>query len=645
MLQVIGNLSERGLAFFLDRDLKYELVQNSQIHIDQDDSVELFIGLKHRYEGDMRYGKIIFLEENCLAFSVDLIEEVQGEAFRNFDNIENIELEVEFDVHAFLRNLLIGLMDKQFYHVLEFISNGHMNTSAKCFWLCACEPDRRKIVDCEGGSCGKDIFGEDIPKWKFKPDGWWGQEELPPGGYYNFLTEYFYENGGEPDRVRFFEQWMYHSDITRMLTNKYLDNGYKSYESMHHLGSHNVSFNYINDIYPEQTELMDYRWKYGGYDITWLEYKLKKTYVYKTFQDWYVGKLSPPEKLYTFMADEMTVRGHTDIAKTNTRAIFYRDEHILEELLGPKECLDYDNDGFCTLARYGELNIIDNDADFVEMFGTTVWFISAEDYIDNLTAISEWPEGEVPEHQFKVMYDYSFEALPEAYINGSEYRALCETPHGIHPTNAFYSVEHSDGKIGGKYIYRNAYGNEHRYFMRFRDFLSEQGWTIDDFMDIYPLQMLDREYEIMHNATTSTHFINRDFSEFYDKNHKAPFDGIEHYTPLIPTFDPKLTGQENVLAVSVEKRKVMVDEYGVETIVDIDGESILPGDFTTSINKDEFVSDISIDNSLRAFISDYMRVRIKIKFDGTYPTTQEVKLRISASDFTYLQTREFKYYE
>jgi hypothetical protein len=134
----------------------------------------------------------------------------------------------------------------------------------------------------------------------------------------------------------------------------------------------------------------------------------------------------------------------------------------------------------------------------------------------------------------------------------------------------------------------------------------------------------------------------KDFSEFYDKNHKAPFDGIEYYIPMIPAFDP-LSADD--AGIEISKRRVEIDQNGAETIVDSGTESVNSGDFTASIDKDEFISNVSIRNSLRIFVSDYMRIRVKITLNDLYPTTNVVKMRVSASDFTYLNIREFEYYE
>lgn len=618
MLKVIGDLSERGIGFFHDREFKYEIVQNSEINVSKGGEVELFVGIKHRYGGNKRYGKILILEENYLAFMVDLVEESQGEFFRNFDNIESIEMNVEFDEHAFLRNMLIGMMDKQFYHVLEFISKPHMFNEIESLYSCGCEPERRVFVDCENPLCRPNASTGKGGVWRFFPSGWWGQEDKYPNGQYLFFRDYFYDIGGEPDRDSVFEQWIYHDDIKRMNTNKYLDSGF-------------VGYNYVNNIYPEQESIMNYRWRYGGYDVTWLEYRLNKTYVYNTFNSWYDGNGYGNTSKLIIEADEQTVKGHTDLAKTDTKYMYNREEHILSELLGPRECVFMDEYNNCLSYRYGEiLPITQEDV-----------YIWGEDYTQTILS-DNWPDSEVPENRFIVLQNDSFVNLSSTYINSGTFFNLMNHPHSISAADAFFSVEHSDGKIGGRYIYNNGLGNEHRYFMPFRSFLIEQGWSIDDFMSIYSSLMSERKYELREGVSVGTNMRIHDFSEFYDKNHKAPFDGIRFYIPLIPTYSPDTSASVDFIA---GKSVVNISQNGEETISPSDSEYITPGQFDMPINKDEFISSIEIPKSMRVLISDYMKIRINIKFKDIFSTVHETKLRISGTDFTYLSEREFEYYE
>lgn len=621
MLRAIEDLTTNGVALFHDEGLKYEIANDSHVDITKNDELEFYIAIKHRQEGDKRYGMILHLEEEFLSFGIDLVEMNQGIPFRNYDNIDSIETEVIFDDFGFMRNLLLGMMDKQVYHVLEFISRYHMHRNTDWFKMCACEPDRRTQVSCDTANCGRDI-----PVWRFNPDGWWGQNTKPPSGYYNFLTDYFMEPGGE-QRESIFNQFIYNEDVVRIITNQYLDHGYTGYTNANG-DSTVVCFNYINNIYPEQTAIMNYRWRYGGYDVSWLEYRINKTFVYNTMRSWYKG--SRAVTTYHYIADEMTVRGHTDIAKTETRRIFERDEHILEELLGPKHCISYGDQGRCTMYGYGDFLPESSEE-------RNLW----DDAIIN---DKPWPPGELPEHSFVTIYNPGFESMGESYINSQAYRAIAEGYTGVSPADAFYAIEHSHGKIGGKYVFKDGTGNEHRYFMRFEDFLSEQGWSLDDFMSIYSAPISDRRRELRKSMiTSSAPYRVCDFSEFYDKNHKAPFDGIYHYIPIIPTMNPDLGGSGMQHGTKVSKKKVIINQSGEETIVDLGDEPVQDGAFTLPINKDEFIYDVRTENALRVLVSDFMKIRVKISFKDRFPTLNQTNIRISTSDFTYMQLREFDY--
>jgi len=598
MLSVVGNLSEKGLSFFKDPDLRYELHQDDEIDIASGSTAEFYVGVKHRVENQYRYGKILNLEENSFSFMLDFIEEEQGSQFRNYDNIESISIETTFDARGFLKNMLLDKMDWQFYQVLDFISKDHIiGNPRQVFKTCAAIPDLVKPCSCGGSEC-QEIF---------EPDGWWGQEEWPPSGYYNFFTDYFYAPGGE-DRTSIYDQWRAHQKVNTLRTYTYIHSGFKG----------DKDYNYINDIYPEQTELMDYRWRYGGYDVTWLEYRLNKTYVLKTFTDWYSGPRAVP---FNFVADEITVKGFTDIAKTDTRYIFERDEHILEELLGPRHCIAWDDDGNCTTVAYGDFLPLEDDPEN----GISLWDAPPE---------SDWPSGEVPEHNFNIIYNPQFESYTDEYIQGDIFKQICFT-QGLSPTDAFYAVEYSNGKIGGQTIFDNGRGNEYRYFISFRDFLKEQGWTVDDFMNIYAKEIGDRVDDLTEAVTKNTHVQPVDFSEFYDKNHKAPFDNIQFYTPMIPNLGG---------TVRVDKREVLIDQDGNETFSDVKSEQLLDGQFLASIDQSEFVYAVAVSKSLRTFISDYTKIKLVVNFKTSFATTTKVKLRVSTSDFTYLNEREFRYY-
>ena len=604
MLSLVGNLSEKGLSFFQDQELRYELYQDSEVDIIQGSTAELFIGVNHRTENNKRYGKILSLEENVFSFMVDVVEEVEGTYFRNYDNIESITMETIYDSRGFLRNILSGMMSNQVFEVFEFITRDHISREL-AFQICANE-DETRILSC------RNEYSHSV----FSPDGWWGSYDTwPPSEYYNFYTDFFYDKNEDDDRISIYDQWRSNEVVNKIIIAKYIYNGFHGY-------------NYINNVYPEQTEIIDYRWHYGGYDITWNEYKVNTTYIHNTFRGWYGSISGDP---YFFIADEKTVKGYTDIAKTNTRRIFERDEHILEELLGPKECVSEVLP--CRTWQYGNI-----EKEIILDTRTELWLDGEDGFIDDENI---WPEDELAENNFVVYYSPWFESLSKDYVNSQEFNNLAlDLDSGlnyINDINALYSIELFDGKIGNQFVYNKGLGNEHRYFMSFKQFLSEQGWSLDDFMLVYDEFIALRIAELEFAVVKDTHLHNKDYSEFYDKNHKAPFDGINFYTPMIPTL--KTGGTDG--SIRLDKRTISIDEFGNEIFSDIDSVLYPSGSFTASINKDEFVYSVAVLNSLRTIISDFMRIKMTITFKDNYPTSPFLKLRVSASDFTFLNEREF----
>lgn len=575
MLKEVGDLYAKGFTFFLDENFTHEIKQNTFTNIDYGESIDLYIGLKYRTENDYRYGKIISLEENFPAIMVDMIKEDQDQVFRNYDNIDSIEFSTTFDARGFLKNLLISQMNWQYWQIIEFIQKQHMagGKVTDIFKTCINQYNRT-LVSCS------DENGDTLSV--FPPD------NISSTVTYDFYTDYFYEAGDT--RVSWYEQWRSNFDVNRAYSISYAQHGSSGY-------------NFVNDVYPEQPSIMNSRWKYGGYDVEWQEYNVNQTFVYNTFMSWYGGhggNISP------FVADEKTVVTLTDIAKTSTRYIFERDEHILIDFLGPRECISRDEQGHCSGYGYGTAS-----------YGNI-----------------EEPPGELGENDFQVIYNSTFEGHSNAYVQGSAYDPL--THHSINGVDAFYAVEAFNGKIGGQYVYKNGMGNEYRYFMSFRSFLEEQGWTLDDFMNIYSSDINARIAELTEAVTNTASIKNSDFTEFYDKNHKAPFDGINYYVPLIPSLDNQ--------GINISKRRVDIDEYGHESFVDLPVEILPSGSMVTGINKDEFVAHVSVPSAIRVFISNYMKIKMTIKFKSTFFTARQVKLRLSTSDFTYLKEREFRYY-
>lgn len=758
-MTAIGNLSEKGISFFLDRSLKYELVQNAIVNMKSSDSIEFFISSRYSAGTEYRIGKIFILEEEYRAFLIDLVKESNGHIFRSYDAVESLSLDVEFDAYRFVRNLLLSVKNYQFFNVLELLTRGIV-ASANGYKTCV-YGDTNRIIECSRQK-KREIF---------EPNGGWDSI-----GEYNFFRDFFLTEKDGQDSL--WNQWRGNSEVLNAITRYYIDHGF---EKRPENALFNGSYNYYNNIYPEQTELLDYRWHENGYSISQHEIKVNKTFIYKTFRDWYNGSASdlevplipildsnddwggelwsssnccnddiymlydgvvstspgqnefvvngarngyvgigflypvimskltvnvgnhqysgsdapsyvsiyarnentgwvklascpgqcvpidgrvktielPAENAYRYYefrwqstrswgwsrisnmqwyaapaqesnfeyyADEKTVKYFTDIAKTELQNIFKRDEHILIDLLGPLECVRVNSDNECVKYAYG--------GEASSPSPGTPWDMpSPEDII--ATALP----GDWPENSFLVVKPSMFANVSFKLATSDAFRETVYSV-GLTAEDAFYSVFYFNGVVGGQHVYNNAIGNEYRYAMPFKSFLDEQGWTIDDFMDIYS-DHIDEFVSDLYDAITENVEINpKDFCEFYDVNHRSPFDGIYVYIPKIPTVEipngvsPRIT---------VRKKKAVSDEYGNITILDSDT-IILQGDqVDIPLNKDEYVHSVTVINAMRVLISDFMRIKVTMNLKDAFNNEDNIRFRISANDFTYLSMRDFVY--
>jgi len=576
-----------------------EIPQDAVLTMGIGDDIEFYIGIRHRLDNTGRMGRILHLEENYRVFFVDMIQEIDGEYFRNFDNVETFSVETVFDARGFIKNVLMNMMDAELYNIFTFISLPHFGegNAQEIYERCVLEPERIILTSC------KDHGGDAPPKYNIPPPvGFWGVNSWPPISYYRFLTDFF-PDPRERERVSLWTQHTTNFMMKAAYTHQFIASGFASY-------------NYLNNVRPEQTELLHYRWKMGGFDVTIEEFRVMRKPIYNRFQHWYKkGKvITGGVSVFSFIADEKTVRGFTGIGKVETRRNFERDEHILISLLGPR--VPYGGG----LYGYGE-----------------IWVATEEEKQQILFDINN-PDGILaPDDRgdglFHVLYAEGFEAMSNEAIQSEATYNLIKR-FGPNAIESIYSIINNFGKIGGQTIYDNGTGTEHRYFMPFRAFLEDMNWSLDDFMDEYNVYFVDRQRELEESIMYIGEPVRvQDYSEFYDKERRAPFDGIYHYVP-IPLVPENGT-------VTVMKKKNTVTQDGEDYITNVDSVIMGRGDFKLAMDKDEFVSSVSVD-SLVALLSTFMKTKVKIKFKDNFPNLDKTKLRIFTSDFTYMNEREFK---
>lgn len=616
MITEVGNLSARGVSFYADENLSYEIPQSSFVHIQKNGLLEFYISSKERLDLNGRTGKILLLEENYRAFLLDVVQEVDGEHFRNYDMIDSISLETTFDTDGLIRTLLKDNLDSEFWKVLMLISTpimGKVKSLKKILQKCLIEPERRRFYPCS------QVKGADIDVYSdgFIPKGFWPSGEWEPIGYYNFLTDYF-EDPHDRERVSIWDQWISNPYIVSGMTLDFIDKGF-SYEGK---GSR-TNFNYLNNIRPTHNELLNEAWKYGGFDISWYEYRVQKGNVFNRMLEWYGGgrPISSGVRKLTFHADPRTVHGFTDIAQIELRPIYDRDKGILEKYLGPVECVSTGKSGGCSVWSYG---------------GVAPSYKFSEQELASLNSPSEPIPYSVSLNKcFTVLYADGFESLTNEFIQSSYVYDLIKEK-GPSPIELMYAIEENHGMIGGQVIYDRGIGNESDYFLTFRSFLDRQGWTIDDFMSLYSSPIGERKKELRKSIVNSGEEIRvKDYSEFYDYTHRAPFDNIEFYAP-IPIPGP---GADSKLNIETKHAEISQDgSVKVSDSTEIESNST---QHKIPIEKDHFISSVKAD-CLGAMISRFVKTKVSVQFNDIFPNMDKVKFRISTSDFTYISEREIK---
>lgn len=764
----IGNLSEKGISFYADTTTRYEIPQNAEVVLNGDEAIELYISARHLQDSEKRFGKIFVLKEEYQAIMVDLVKEYGNGAFRSYEAIDSFTIDADFDAWGFTRNLLASNINMEFFKVLEMLT---MNLAGgiKSYDFC------NKVNTFIQVPCGNsNVVSE--PTWS--PIGGWSQYNID----YSFFDDFFKDDSDELPSL--WNQMWLDKKAYSVKANYYTTYGFDKNPSFLE-PEEQKQYNYFNDIYPEHTELLDYRWREGGYDVSFHEKKAAKTFIFRTFKNWYkngglektkiplvpisrsmedmafpiwkgdgyskingensgyqlydgaqsikpgIGEIitsrhgytaidfgaatkvtgvkirvgiheysegCTPTNLYirgsndgdswrtlkrqydidrygewteidiygvyryfsivwyssvsdsnvrvsdvqwltslsaygkyNFIADEKTVRYFTDIAKTDLYHVVQDNEDILESVLGPRECAAGASQSSCSLWTYGEYGEVDP---IVTEDGE--WLLP-EDIMMHVG-------GELPANRFLAIKDNgisSVKSIPDSVMN------YFAAHNGVSPEDAFYAMEYFAGKIGGQYVFNGGIGNEYRYGMQFGSFLEEQGWTIDDFMEIYKDHIRVFMSQITNAMTTDTNIRPIDFCEFYDVNHRSPFDGIRVYIPKFIVMGG-MTPEDAIIntefpEIAVTKSKVVYNQDGSFTVEYSDRIILGKGDLGIEINKDEFVSSVFVKNALKVFVSDFTTIKATIRLKSSYNGVDSLKVRLLTSDYTYMQERYFDY--
>jgi hypothetical protein len=149
-----------------------------------------------------------------------------------------------------------------------------------------------------------------------------------------------------------------------------------------------------------------------------------------------------------------------------------------------------------------------------------------------------------------------------------------------------------------------------------------------------------------NSARSREHIRPIDFCEFYSLYHRSPFDGIRVYIPKMFTL-PKYSihGVEipDSSRIIVIKKKAIFGQDGSVIGEESEEVELDPGAIDIELNKDEYIYDVIVEGSLVVFLSDFMRIRVNIKVKPSFNNINNVRLRLSSSDYTYIEERYFDY--
>jgi len=215
------------------------------------------------------------------------------------------------------------------------------------------------------------------------------------------------------------------------------------------------------------------------------------------------------------------------------------------------------------------------------------------------------------------------------------------------------SMTHSNGKLLFKekqkiVVGENYQGSESDFFLSYNEFTKKYNINLDYIVYknnnmVVGANSLTIFKSLISNASPN----NKQITEFYDKDHPCPLDGISFYTP-IPLTVNGVSVHECLYGVSgnienlkfnnkfyIYKQKRIEDDEGNVTIKDLPEESYKIGTFKIPINKDEFVKYVSIPGSVHTFVSKDMVFHIKIKFKKTTNVKDQYAIRLFADDYTF----------
>lgn len=606
MIQTIGDLREKGLSLYADKELNVKIENGSVYPLIDNREFTAYISVDRVWDDNKELGKMFILEEYYKVFMLDMVQVVDGVSFRNYDNLEALEVEFSFDTRAFLESVFENLKGKRAIDVLLLLAEG-----GAFFAKTHIQKSIEKVLDEETRS--RFLTKDDTDEEKYEPNppiGFWPSSSWPPEAYYTFYRDWF-RDPLERDRLSIWEQYWVNDEYIRRAFGK----------QVRRVGIPGEMFkaNYKFDIYPTHKALLDNRTMLGGFEIEQEEYRTTKKEIFDRFDEWYDGTSQFGFSQMVFVADRQTVSAFTGIGLVETYRIYQRDKGILERLLGPIHCKSYNSaTGACDLWEYGSVfdpNTNLDEQNLLEVLTGEAERISASDIAETY----RYYDGGI---RSKSHAEVQTEAVREGYSQRNPSAMEC-----------LYAAELFNGQLGGQTVFHKGLGTEHEYFDVFGDFLKKRNITVSDLLDLYE-EETENAISVLADSISVRDNVNvRDFCEFYSRETRSPFDGIHIYVPFIPMMSGEV--------IEVRKKKVLYDASGAFTEEEAPIVLLTTSDYKIPFDKDEYVDSIRV-NGANVLMSKYTRIKVHAKFKQELSNIDDIYLRLSNSDLTYLNLREME---
>jgi len=214
-------------------------------------------------------------------------------------------------------------------------------------------------------------------------------------------------------------------------------------------------------------------------------------------------------------------------------------------------------------------------------------------------------------------------------------------------------------------------GTEYNFFVSYDTFCKKHDINLNYITKTDNEGIAEKSYILMESLRANTEIPTKVYCEFYDRNHPAPLDNIYAYVPIpltpgnykyknIPLKDEhgiiiynnkgkpivdinkglyriedKIAMKEDIGSnLIIHKRKRSEDSDGNVTIEDL-GEVEYPGNtWKIPFNEGEYLYKCKC-NAVHTFISRDMKFKIKIKFKKTPNREQNIYFRLFAHDYTF----------